>query len=103
MAEVGREGDRLATHPAVVLERDEEQQAEVVAHIRVDAVVVEEVAEVVEHAARRAVRDVRGVPGDQVRARLHQHRGSGAHVPDRAAGHVRAPMNQAHERVGAPV
>src|SRR5436190_9781134 len=49
----------------VAAEIDEEEQAQVVPQPRVDPVVVEEVAEVVEHSRGGAVEDVRRVPGDQ--------------------------------------
>jgi hypothetical protein len=56
------EWDRLEPGACEV---DEEEQAEVVAQVPVDAVVVEEVAEVVEDAWGDAVEDVRGVAGDE--------------------------------------
>ena len=66
------------------LQRDEEEEPEVVAQDRMRRVVVDEVAEVVEDAALDAVEDVRRVAGDERRARTRQRRGGGA--DPRAAG-----------------
>jgi hypothetical protein len=60
-------GEGLQPDRAAPVQRDQEQQAEVVAEPRVDPVVVEEVAQVVQDWAGDPVGDVGGVAGDQGR------------------------------------
>jgi hypothetical protein len=67
--ELELERDRLQLVAGKV---DEEEEAEVVPQLAVDAIVVEEVAQVVEHARRYAVEDVRGVAGDEGRTGIDQ-------------------------------
>jgi hypothetical protein len=68
VAELELERDGLQPQRAVAVELDEEQQAEVVAQLAVDRVVVEEVAEVVQDPVLDAVEDVCRMAGDERRA-----------------------------------
>ena len=87
-------------HRLARVEREEEEQSEVVAQPRIDGVVVEEVAEVVEDARLGAVEDVRRVAGDERRARRAHGGGRAAERAAAGQSHVRAPVRRDKHRVG---
>jgi hypothetical protein len=84
---------------SVAAEVDEEEQPEVVPQLPIDAVVIEEVAEVVEDARRDAVENVRGMSGDQRSLPPRAGACGGAHVVDRVECHVRAPVRRDEDGV----
>ena len=92
--------DRLDAGRPRRVERDEEEQAEIVPSLRVDGVVVDEVAEVVQDPGLHALEHMRRVTGDERRAGHAQSGGRPPDVGQRLRVHVRAPMRGDEHGVG---
>lgn len=92
-------------------DRDHEQEPEIVAEMRIDRVVVEEVAEVVHDPALDAVKDMGRMAGDERRSGIDEYVCRRADVGARLGGHVGSPVrcNQhdigiyGTDRLGEPV
>ena len=96
------EGERERADPARAarIELDEPEQAEIVAQLAVDGVVVEEVSEVEEHAGCGAMEDVRRVAGDQRGAGGGERFGGAPDPSDRRAHQDRFPVGHDEDGVG---
>src|SRR5690606_5993319 len=94
--------DRLDPGRPRAVQRDQEQQPEVVAEQGVDGVVVDEVAHVEDDRPRHAVEDVGRTPGDERRAGVQQLLRRPTDVGRGLLRHVRPPVREDEHRVAAP-
>src|SRR5207247_2613070 len=94
--ELELERDRLQPIAGKV---DEEKEAEIVAQLAVDAIVVEEVAKVVEDAPSHAVEGMRGMAADEGCTGIEQRGRRSLYVRARLRDHVRSPVRRDEDGV----